>query len=143
MENHIATVQDFRSAQDLDRRVERVVLPKLRKAVLMRRPSPLWFAFRGQLPQTLAVAATVPGANRPPAIQTPEDAQALANWILDLLSEVMVQPRISLSPGPGEIPPELISDEDLTFILRWAVGEVASEGINDPSVGDLATFRGN
>ncbi|MGH9449822.1 MAG: hypothetical protein ACRD11_04695 [Terriglobia bacterium] len=143
MENHIATPQDFKSAQDLDRRVERVVLPKLRKAVLMRRPSPLWFAFRGQLPQSLAVTAAAPGRVQPPVIQDPEGAQALTNWILDLLTEVMVEPRISLSPGPGEIPPELISDEDLTFILRWSVGEVASEGLDDPSVRDLATFRGN
>ncbi|MGH9358070.1 MAG: hypothetical protein ACRD06_02615 [Terriglobia bacterium] len=143
MENHIATPQDFKSAQDLDRRVERVVLPKLRKAVLLRRPSPLWFAFRGQLPQSLAVTAAAPDRVQPPVIQNPEGAQALTNWILDLLTEVMVEPRISLSPGPGEIPPELISDEDLTFILRWAVGEVATEGLDDPSVRDLATFRGN
>ncbi|MGH9397166.1 MAG: hypothetical protein ACRD18_10000 [Terriglobia bacterium] len=140
MENHIATVQDFKSALDLDRRVERVTLPKLRKSVLMRRPSPLWFVFRGQLPQTLAVAAAASSVERPPAVQTAEDAQTLAHWIIDLLSEVMVQPRISLSPGPGEIPPDLIADEDLDFIIRWAVGEVASEGTDNSSVGDLATF---
>src|SRR5579863_8131865 len=101
MENHIATAQDFKTALELDQRVERVILPKLGKSVLMRRPSPLWFVFRGQLPQSLAVAAAISRTEGTPAVQTAEDAQALARWITDLLSEVMVQPRISLSPGPG------------------------------------------
>ncbi|MGH9354201.1 MAG: hypothetical protein ACRD2G_18895 [Terriglobia bacterium] len=139
MENHIATSQDFKTAFELDQRVERVVLPKLGKAVLMRRPSPLWFVFRGQLPQTLAIAGTI--GNTPPVVHTPEEAQALAGWIVDLLSEVMVQPRISLSPGPDEIPPDLLADEDLNFIIRWAVGEVASEGSNGSPARDLAPFR--
>ncbi|MGH9377160.1 MAG: hypothetical protein ACRD1I_00040 [Terriglobia bacterium] len=141
MENHIATSQDFKTAFELDQRVERVVLPKLGKAVLMRRPSPLWFVFRGQLPQTLALAGTIAKADVTPIAHTPEEAQALARWVVDLLSEVMVQPRISLSPGPGEIPPDLLADEDLNFIIRWAVGEVASEGSNGSPARDLAAFR--
>jgi hypothetical protein len=141
MENHIATSQDFRTALELDHRIERVVLPKLGKAVLMRRPSPLWFVFRGQLPDTLAIAGTVSRAEAAPAIQTVGDAQAMARWIIDLLSEVMVQPRISLSPGPGEIPPDLIADEDLNFIIRWAVGEVASDASEGSVPRDLMPFR--
>lgn len=141
MENHIATSQDFKTAFDLDQRVERVVLPKLGKPVLMRRPSPLWFVFRGQLPLTLAIAGAVAKADAQPAAHTPQEAQALAAWIVDLLSEVMVQPRISLSPGPDEIPPDLIADEDLNFIIRWAVGEVANEGGNGSPARDLAPFR--
>lgn len=141
MENHIATAEDFRSALSAERRVERVTLPKLCKPVLMRRPSPLWFIFRGQLPQTLAVSAV--GSTAAHAAESEEDAHKLACWIMDLLSEVMVQPRISLSPGPGEIPPDLISDEDLDFIIRWAVGEVATDGSDAPSAGDLGSFREN
>lgn len=141
MENHIATAQDFKTALDLDHRVERVVLPKLGKAVLMRRPSPLWFVFRGQLPQTLAVAEAVGRAEGRRSIPTAEEVQALARWVIDLLSEVMVQPRISVTPGPGEIPPDLIGDDDLNFIIRWAVGEVASEGSSPSSACGLAEFR--
>lgn len=142
-ENHIATPQDFQTAHEIDRRVERVVLPKLGKTVLMRRPSPLWFIFRGQLPQSLAAAAL--GAQSPEggaALKSADDLQKLAGWVTELLSEVMLQPRVSLSPGPGEIPPDLIADEDLNFIIRWAMGEVTSEGRDDSSVGDLARFRG-
>lgn len=142
-ENHIATPQDFQTAHEIDRRVERVVLPKLGKTVLMRRPSPLWFIFRGQLPQSLA-AATL-DAQSPEggaALKSADDLQKLAGWVTELLSEVMLQPRVSLSPGPGEIPPDLIADEDLNFIIRWAMGEVTSEGRDDSSVGDLARFRG-
>ncbi|HEV2499451.1 MAG TPA: hypothetical protein VGY31_07740 [Terriglobia bacterium] len=141
MENHIATSQDFKTAFELDQRVERVMLPKLGKPVLMRRPPPLWFVFRGQLPHTLAIAGAISKADAVPVVHTPEEAQALAGWIVDLLSEVMVQPRISLSPGPDEIPPDLLADEDLNFIIRWAVGEVACEGSNGSPVRDLAPFR--
>ncbi|MDE3180388.1 MAG: hypothetical protein KGM47_12105 [Acidobacteriota bacterium] len=142
MENHIATAEDFRTALDCGRTVERVLLPKLRKPVLMRRPSPLWFIFRGQLPQALALpAAGCEEANR--GGQTDEDVLTLTHWIFDLLREVMVQPRISLSPGPGEIPPDLIADEDLNFIIRWAVGEVVSDGSDDSATGDLTSFREN
>ncbi|MGH9406338.1 MAG: hypothetical protein ACRD3D_10955 [Terriglobia bacterium] len=138
MENHLATSEDFRAGLDADRRVERVVLPKLGKPVLMRRPSPLWFVFRGRLPQTLAVAGSKSQVAR---AQAPEDAHVLAQWITELLCEVMVQPRLSQSPGPGEITPDLIADEDLTFIVRWAIGEVASDGSDTSSARDLAPFR--
>lgn len=141
MENHIATPQDFKTAFEMDQRVERVILPKLGKPVLMRRPSPLWFVFRGQLPVTLAIAGAAAKADSYPATHKPEEAQSLAAWIVDLLSEVMVQPRISLSPGPDEIPPDLLADEDLNFIIRWAVGEVAREGGNGSPARDLAPFR--
>lgn len=141
MENHIATSQDFKTAFELDRRVERVTLPKLGKPVLMRRPSPLWFVFRGQLPATLAMAETSTETEAQHGIHTPQEAQTLAGWIVDILSEVMVQPRVSLSPGPDEIPPDLLADEDLNFIIRWAVGEVVHEGGNGSPARDLAPFR--
>lgn len=140
-ENHIATLEDFQAAHELDRRVERVVLPKLGKAVLMRRPSPLWFIFRGHLPQSLAASAfSLPSAGDL-APKTADDLERLAGWVTELLHEVMLQPRVSLSPGPGEIPPDLIADEDLNFIIRWAMGEVTSEGRDDSSAGGLARFR--
>jgi hypothetical protein len=132
-ENHVATAQDFQRAQDLGRPVERIMLPQLGKGVLMRRPSPRWFLYRGQLPATLA--AEVSGATKAPASQI-EDLKRFARWIVELLGEVMIQPRVSATPGPGEISSDLISDEDLNFIIKWSMGAVAPDGR------DLAPFRG-
>ena len=56
--NGIASAADFRTAAAASKSPpERVVLPKLGKAVLMRRPAPMWFIFRGRLPQSLAIRA--------------------------------------------------------------------------------------
>lgn len=123
-----------------DRRAERVVLPRLGKPVLMRRPPPLWFVFRGQLPQTLAAGAASGASAAAPG--SAEDADRVAHWISELLAEVMVEPRVSHSPGPGEIAPEMIAAEDLNFIVRWAVGEVAPGELAGSSACDLSSFRG-
>lgn len=132
-ENHIATAADFRAAHEIGRKIERVVLPKLGKAVLMRRPSPGWFIFRGQFPATLAAVAT---ASNPDAAISAEQLRQYAKWTCELLDQVMVKPRVSLAPGPEEISPDLLADEDLNFIIRWSMGEVASDG------SDLSSFRG-
>lgn len=140
MENQIATAEDFNRASAEEQQAEAVLLPKLGKAVLMKRPSPLWFIFRGQLPQSLAASAS--GAAPPPPIHTAEDAERVARWITDLLKAVMVSPRVSLTPREGEIAPDQISEEDLNFIIRWAVGEVASAEPDGSCARDLAPFRG-
>src|SRR5579885_3625428 len=91
-----------------------------------------------------AQALTMPfSREKPTTLKAPEDFQHLARWIVELLEEIMVQPRVSLSPGPGEIPPDLIPDEDLNFMIRWAMGEVASDGGEASAEGDLARFRGD
>lgn len=59
----------------------------------------------------------------------------LAEWMVPLLREVFVEPRLTLDPGPGEISPDLLDLEDASFVIRWSVGEVASES------SDLASFR--
>jgi hypothetical protein len=130
-QNNIATADDFRSAREGNSKVERVTLPQLGKAVLMRRPSPLWFIFRGQLPQSLA--ARVSGDTG--GSRAVEDVLRLGRWVSELLIEVMVKPRVSLSPGQDELSPDLFAIEDLNFIIRWAYGEVAADG------SDLAAFR--
>ncbi len=135
-ENHIANEEDFRRAAKAQAGEERVVLPKLGKAVLLRRPSPMWFVFRGRLPQSLS--ANLFSASGQNVASTVEELNLLADWIAALLGEVMVQPRVSAEPGPGEIPPELLDVEDVNFIIRWAYGEVGP----DPSRDDLAAFRG-
>ncbi|MGH9431172.1 MAG: hypothetical protein ACRD3T_06490 [Terriglobia bacterium] len=130
-QNHLATAGDFKSAHEVESKVERVTRPQLGKAVLMRRPSPLWFIFRGQMPQSLAVRASGE-TNGPGAV---DDVLRLGRWVSELLTEVMVEPRVSLTPGPDEISPDLLAIEDLNFIIRWAYGEVAADG------SDLAAFR--
>lgn len=132
-ENHLATVDDFRQAAFATKvEPERVVLPKLGKAVLLRRPTPMWFLFHGQLPTSLA--ARIQGGQV--SIETPEELKALAEWMVPLLEEVFIEPRLRLRPGPGEISPDLLDIEDANFVIRWAVGEVTSDNR------DLADFRG-
>jgi hypothetical protein len=135
-ENHLATEEDFRRAAKAQAEVERVVLPKLGKAVLLRRPSPMWFVFRGRLPQSLS-ASLFSGTGENTA-STIEELNLLADWIVALLREVMLEPRVSLEPGAGEIAPELLDVEDVNFIIRWAYGEVGPDAGRD----DLAAFRG-
>ena len=129
--NGVASSDDFHFAAHVRSRPESVVLPKSGLKVLLRRPSPMWFLFRGLLPASLAVRLEGGQAR----IDTVEDLRALAEWMVPLLGEVFVDPRLALEPGPGEISPDLLDLEDASFVVRWAVGEVASES------SDLATFR--
>ena len=138
-ESDLATSQDFLAFRNSGASVERITLPKLGKIVLMRRPSPLWFVFHQYLPQTLA--AGMDSASQK-SVRAADDVGKVADWIAALLSEVMVRPRVSLSPGPEEISPDLINDADLNFIVRWAMGEVVAEDCGSSSVADLAPFRG-
>jgi len=143
--NGIASAADFRAAAAASKSPpERVVLPKLGKAVLMRRPAPMWFIFRGRLPQSLAIRA-FPQALGPGGAGAGSDSAGasaleelalLADWIIALLEEVLVEPRVSRDPGPDEITPEMLDAEDVNFIIRWAYGEVGSEARDD-----LAPFR--
>lgn len=128
--NGLASSDDFQLAARVRGEPERVVLPKSGLKVMLRRPSPMWFLFRGLLPASLA--ARVEGGQA--RIETVEDLRALAAWMVPLLGEVFVEPRLALEPGPGEISPDLLDLEDAGFVVRWAVGEVAESG-------DLATFR--
>lgn len=137
-ENGIAKPEDFRALRD-STPAERVVLPKLGKPVLLRRPTPMWFLFRGQLPATLAgrLQGGVTGLN------ALEDFQALVNWAAPLLSHVFVEPRISLEPIAGEISPDLLDIEDAAFVIRWAVGEIDTAGKGGQgSANDLRPFCG-
>ncbi len=140
----VATANDFRqAAEGRLAPPEAVFLPKLGKAVLLRKPLPLWFVFRGRLPQSLAIRA-VPEAGLGLASGNPvEELVNMADWILTLLREVFVEPRVSMTPGEGEISPDWLDLEDVTFIIRWAYGEVAADGRPASSgYSDLAPFRG-
>jgi len=130
-QNGVASAKDFQVAAQTRGNPERLVLPHSGLKVLLRRPSPMWFLFHGLLPASLA--AKVEGGQT--RIESVEDLRVLADWMVPLLSEVFVEPRLTMAPGPGEISPDLLDLEDASFVIRWAVGEVASEA------GDLAPFR--
>lgn len=132
-QNGVASPQDFQRAAQMRGEPEHVVLPRSGLKVMLRRPSPMWFLFRGLLPASLA--ARVEGGQA--RIDTVEDLRALAEWMVPLLREVFFEPRLALEPGPGEISPDLLDLEDASFVVRWAVGEVAFEA------GDLAPFCGD
>lgn len=129
--NGVASAEDFELAAQERGEPERIVLPKSGLKVILRRPSPMWFLFHGLLPASLA--ARVEGGQT--HIESTDEIRALADWMVPLLREVFVQPRLKLEPGPGEISPDLLDLEDASFVIRWAVGEVAEAS------GDLASFR--
>jgi hypothetical protein len=131
-ENGVASPEDFQSAALARGTPERLTLPKSGLKVVLRRPNPMWFLFHGLLPASLA--ARVEGGRA--RIESVEDLRTLAGWMVPLLSEVFVEPRLTLDPGPGSISPDLLDLEDATFVIRWAVGEVAAD-----AGGDLASFR--
>ena len=131
-DNGVASVKDFQTAAETRSTPERLILPKSGLKVVLRRPNQMWFIFHGLLPASLA--ARVEGGQA--RIESVEDLRTLADWMVPLLSEVFVEPRLTLEAGPGCISPDLLDLEDATFVIRWAVGEVASE-----AGGDLATFR--
>jgi hypothetical protein len=148
-ENGVAKPEDFRRAAESRKAetqaAERVMLPESRHAVMLRRPTPMWFLFHGHLPMSLAARQSAPkhqgAAGGAAAIQTAEELAEFSSWIVELLSEVFVRPRLSLNPGAEEISPEWLPEEDVNFIIRWAVGEVATDPDQIGAGHDLAEFR--
>lgn len=134
-DNQIATAADFRKlalarADEKFEAPERVVLPGSGLAVMLRRPKPLYFALAGlPLPQTVAARASESAT--PVISETRETAEKIVN----LFSRAFVSPRLSLDPGEGEISPNWLHSDDVTFLFKYLVSEVLAGGQ------DLATFR--
>jgi hypothetical protein len=143
--NGAARAEDFRRAAEEQRRAraERVVLPKSGLAMLLARPSVRWFMFHQELPTSLA--ARVQGAGKGFASPsgaasggpTAEEAVTLADWVVKLVNEAVVEPRLSLNPAPNEISPDWLPQEDVDFIIKFAIGEV----VGDPAAGGIAAFH--
>ncbi len=131
--NGIATAEDFRNAFEFSA-PERVVLPKLGKPVILRRPNPNWYMYRGRLPVTLAASLSDIAKNDGQVTQA--DIYASADWFLHLLQAVMVQPKCVMNPiHADEISPDMMDMDDVIFIQAWASGEAVDEA------NSLATFR--
>jgi hypothetical protein len=85
--------------------------------ILARRPDPLQLATWGRLPLSLAGPANGAGAER----VTAEDVVEMGGFFRNLLEHCCVEPRVSLAPGPEEIHPREIPQEDWMFLVRWAM----------------------
>jgi len=103
--------------------------------VLAWQPSAEWWMLEvGRLPQTMA--AKIVGAPVNGAGLTAESVVEFAKWTTRVLEAVVIEPKIRLRPGPGEVDPNVITDDDLGFLIRFAGGEVT------PSGRDLDGFSG-
>jgi hypothetical protein len=147
--NGVAKPEDFRKAAEASafEEPQRVVLPKCGFPVMLRRPRPIAFTLLGgSLPQSLATRVSQSGVRSPESetpdseLRTPDLSRdeliQVSRFWTNLFKAIFVQPGLSLTPGPEEIHPAWLPVEDQIFVIRWAVGEVASDG------SDLAAFRG-
>jgi hypothetical protein len=135
-EQKIATAADFRNAikdEDCYEPARQVFLPKCEKWVLLRKPKPLAYTLLGApLP---GLKEAVDGEHPGPE-EAREELLRIASWSAKLLNKIFASPKLSLRPGPDEIHPSWLSDEDQNFIFRWCRGEV------DDSGASLSTFPG-
>jgi hypothetical protein len=110
--NGIATPDDFRKAAEATS-PERVVLPKSGLAVLLRRPTTFGTWLLDQQIEELRNA---------------EKFLELRDLMRDSVEKAFVQPKLSINPGPNEIHPSWLPQEDQDFILRWVRGWIAPDG---------------
>lgn len=75
-----------------------------------------------------------PNGGETPPLQKIDEARDLAEWVVALVEKTVVEPRLSLRPGPNEISPDWLPQEDVDFIIRYAVGEVVG-GDGESGVG--------
>jgi hypothetical protein len=143
VEDKPSTPSEFRDLAEFEP-AELVPLPSGKK-VSLRKPRPLYFVrVRKGLPQSVAARVQAAPSSEP----TDEELITLAKFWVRVWKDIFVNPRIWTpatdplgrpagpeEPGEDEIDPQWVRPEDAEFIMRWAVGEVASDG------SDLAAFR--
>jgi len=143
--NGVASAADFRELAEKASwtEAERVVLPGSGLAVMIRRPTVMYFRMRrAAWPEALLekieqlAASQTPGlTGAPPALLTGEEALFLVREDVEMLKHAFVAPGLSLTPGPDEISPHWIGAQDTEFLKKYLGGEVLADGT------DLDTFR--
>lgn len=130
----ISTAKDFLRIKDERRRAQAkpLTLPSGLTILAYRPPPEWWIRNIGRMPQS--ITARLHGAE--PVASNDEDTIKTALLTVSLIQEVVVSPTIKLGPGPGELDPSDITNEDLTFIMRFGGGEIDATGQ------DLDTFSG-
>ena len=98
-----------------------------------RRPGPALLAAYGGLPMGLALTAASVNADAGEGGGAASQTIEVMDLMRELLLYCVVEPRISMTPGPGQIRPRDVPNQDVDFILYWAMrgSEAAS----------LETFR--
>jgi hypothetical protein len=114
--NGIATGEDFKRAAEQANPPVQLVLPKCGLAVLARRLSPL---------RALMMGKKLDEIRR---LDEPAGNVQRAILMLATIQEVLVAPRLSISPAANEIDPNWVPIEDGHFLFNWGLGLAADDG---------------
>ena len=123
----IATVEDFKKKfqERQNGEAEPVTLPS-GLSVMARRPKPdWWLRHMGQLPTSMA--AQLSGTAEVISQLSIQELVEYSRWAVQLVQEIVLSPVIRINPGPDEVDPDWISDEDLRFLIKYAGGEVSAD----------------
>ena len=137
--NGVASAEDFRRLAEAEAfgQPDRVILPGSGLAVIIRRPTLMYFRVRRtNWPEDLVekMEARTLGAKLE---FTPEEQLFLFRQDTELFKEAFVKPGLSLTPGPDEINPNWLLEKDVDFLRRYLGGQVLADGT------ELATFPGS
>ena len=101
--------------------------------ILARRPGPAFVANYARLPLTLASKLSEDQPLAVGSTRESSDQPGFAEFLRDLLVYTVVEPGISLTPTPDQVHPRDIPNEDVEFIIGWALRRHEAES--------LSTFR--
>ncbi len=111
-QNGAATAEDFRKRSEETNPPVRVVLPKSGLAVLLRPPNALRALLIGH---ELSKIQSLDDA-------TVEEKKRFTELLVTAVKDVLVEPRLSLTPGVSEISPNWLPEEDAQFLINWGLG---------------------
>ncbi|HEV2424319.1 MAG TPA: hypothetical protein VGZ29_05775 [Terriglobia bacterium] len=129
----IATADDFLNLAEATayEDPEEITLPHCGLKVILRKPRPVAFVIAGlRLPPAMSQKQSLEENQGQGRTISPEELELQIRNVrsyANLLRGVFVNPKLSLTPGPGEIHPELIPQPDQEFLLGWMSGEVGSD----------------
>lgn len=89
--------------------------------VKLRDPLAQQWIMAGHLPEELT-GRVLAAENDPETFEqniSPEDANAMRLFFRDLIIDCLVEPRVSLNPGPDEIAFEDLAPADFQFLMNW------------------------